>query len=392
MTEVWTRPLLRRDEVRWGSRVPWLAALLAAGWSLVAGLALASLPGLVVWIGQGADAPADEPLRLGATVWLAAHRAGLAVDGAILQLAPGGLSILIVLLLYRAARWAAHVAGVETPSEVLAVAGPAVGAYAAGGVALALLATSDAVTVAVAPAAVWTGLIAAAATGFGVLVEAELIRPLAHRLPAWQRTALRGAAMAVAGLLVAGAAVAAASAVAHADRVGAIGSTLDPDVPGLIVLAMLSAALVPNVVVWGSSFALGPGFAVGVGTSVSPAGVDLGLLPALPVLGILPADDLGAVGWLTLLGPVIAGAVAGNSIRRRTAPDEPLVVVAVVGLAAGLAGMAMAALAWLSGGSAGADRLAVIGPVPWQVGLATIVLVGLPALGIALARPRVRTG
>jgi Family of unknown function (DUF6350) len=394
VSEVWTRPLLRRDEVRWGSRVPWLAALLAAGWSLVAGLALASLPALVGWIGDGADAPADEPIRLGATVWLAAHRVGLTVDGAVLQLAPGALSVLIVLLLYRAARWAAHVAGVETPAEALTVAGPAVAAYAAGGSALALLATSGDVTVAVAvaPVAVWTALIAATATGYGVLMESGLTHSLAQRLPSWQRAAVRGAAVAVAGLLATGAALMAASAVVHAERVGAIGSALEPDVPGIVVLGMLTAAIVPNFVVWGASFALGPGFAVGAGTSVSPAGVDLGLVPALPALGLLPADDLGAVGWLILAGPVIAGMVVGDVVRRRMTTTAPLLVAGGIAVSAAVAGLAMAILAWLSGGSAGVDRLAVIGPVPWQVGAATVVLIGLPALAVALSRSRVPAG
>jgi len=388
VTEVWARPLLRRDEVRWGSRVPWLAGLLAAGWSLVAGLALATLPGLVIWLGEGAEASAEEPVRLGATVWLAAHRVGLTLDGVLLQLPPGLLSVLIVLLLYRAARWAAHSAGVETPTEALMVAAPAVAAYAVGGGAVALLGIADRVTVAVAPAAAWASLLATAAIGLGVLVEAELVRPLMLRLPAWQRAAIRGSVVAIAGLLATGAVLVAASAVSHADRVVAIGANLDPDLPGTFGLAMLTAAVVPNLVVWAASFALGPGFAVGAGTSVAPSGVELGLLPALPALGLLPADDLGPIGWLTLAGPVIAGVVAGTVIRRRTLEMTMARAAACVSLSMAGAGFVMAVLAWLSGGSAGADRLTVTGPVPWQVGVATVVLVGLPALAMTLARPR----
>jgi hypothetical protein len=45
----------------------------------------------------------------------------------------------------------------------------------------------------------------------------------------------------------------------------------------------------------------------------------------------------------------------------------------------------MAALALLSGGSAGAARLAVVGPVPWQVALATFVEIGLPAMLVVAA-------
>jgi hypothetical protein len=48
-------------------------------------------------------------VRPGAMVWLAAHRVPIDVDGATLQFAPGGLSILVLLVLYRAGRWVAHV-------------------------------------------------------------------------------------------------------------------------------------------------------------------------------------------------------------------------------------------------------------------------------------------
>ena len=44
---------------------------------------------------------------------------------------------------------------------------------------------------------------------------------------------------------------------------------------------------------------------------------------------------------------------------------------------------AMAVLALLSGGSAGAARLAVVGPVPWQAALATFVEIGVPATVVA---------
>jgi len=139
---------------------------------------------------------------------------------------------------------------------------------------------------------------------------------------------------------------------------------------------------VPNAVVWGTAFALGPGFAVGTGTSVAPGGVELGLVPALPPLGALPADDLGTMGWLVLAGPVLAGVLAGWIIRRRLATMRD--VLLCLGLTICLAAVTMAVLAALSGGPAGAGRLSVIGPVPWQVAAATAGLVGGPALIVSL--------
>ena len=88
MTDLLARPLLRRDEPAWGSRVPWLAGVLAAAWALIAGFALAVLPGLLVWVDESAEAPVGDTLRFGAQIWLVAHRVGLQVGATDLQLAP----------------------------------------------------------------------------------------------------------------------------------------------------------------------------------------------------------------------------------------------------------------------------------------------------------------
>ncbi|WP_203417377.1 DUF6350 family protein, partial [Jiangella ureilytica] len=53
--------------------------------------------------------------------------------------------------------------------------------------------------------------------------------------------------------------------------------------------------------------------------------------------------------------------------------------------AGAIAAVAMAVLALLSGGSAGAERLTVLGPVPWEVAAATLGLVGVPAVVVVLA-------
>jgi hypothetical protein len=382
VSEVLARPLLRRDEPTWGSRVPWLAALLSAGWALVAGLAVASLPPLIVWLGDGAEAPVSEPLRIGASVWLASHRVGLNIDGTAIQLAPGGLAVIIALLIYRAARWSAHVSGVVGGRDSAAVVGPAVATYAAGAGLVAGLSGTERMSAAPQSAVVWSLLLAGCAAGLGVIREAGLARPLLARLEHWQRTAVRAAGVAVATLLAAGAGLVATSGVVHADHIGAVAERLDPDLPGILVLAAITAAIVPNAVVWAAAFALGPGFAVGSGTSVAPGGVELGLVPALPPLGALPADDLGAVGWLVLAGPAVAGVLAGWIIRRRlsTTRDVALCVALTICLAA----VTMAVLAALSGGPAGTGRLSVIGPVPWHVAAATAGLVGGPALMVSL--------
>ena len=57
---------------------------------------------------------------------------------------------------------------------------------------------------------------------------------------------------------------------------------LRPGVVGGFLLSLLAMAYLPNAAIWAVSYAVGPGFAVGAGTSVSPSGVFVGMIPAFP--------------------------------------------------------------------------------------------------------------
>ena len=396
VADLLTRPLLRRDEPAWGSRVPWLAAIVAAGWALIAGFAMSALPAVAVWISEGASQPLSDPLRFGARVWLAAHRIGLEVDGAEFTIAPLGLTIVFVLLLHRSARWAAHSAGVATTRGLLAVTVPAVLTYALGaGIVAGMSATRD---VAALPleAVAWAGAWAGAAVVVGAGHEAGLLTAWFARLPSVVRVASVAAAAALAGLLATGAVLSTVSVVVNSDQVGALAAALDAGALGASVLIVGGMLIMPNAVVWAVSFALGPGFAVGAGTSVAPGGVDLAAVPAVPVLGALPAELPGAVTWLVVIGPVLAGVLAGLIVCRRLEPDESGrqhwgMAAGVVAGAAVLAGVAMAGVALISGGSAGAVRLSEIGPVFWQVGAMTVAFVAV-AGNVVVAVQQIRTG
>jgi hypothetical protein len=387
MTDLLSRPFLRRTEPAWGSTVPWLAGVMAAAWALVAGLAIAALPAILVWIDEGASAPVGDPVRVGVQIWLAGHRAGLQIGDADVQFAPLGMTVVAILLLYRAARWAAHTAGVSTLRKAVLVVLPAVGLYAVGAWGLAMWSMTMSVSVDPLVASVWAGLTAAVGTGVGVVHEADLSGRLTARLPAWAVPVLGGAAVAVAGLLAVGALLVAISAIAHSDRIAAVAEALDPDLPGMLALAMAGAALVPNAVVWAASYALGPGFALGAGTSVAPGAVELGIVPALPALAAVPADAPGPWGWLVLAGPIGVGVLTGAGIRRISASGRVGMVGEAFG-AAVTAALLMAGLATLSGGSVGAARMSVVGPVPWEPALATFLVVGIPAMMVAALRGR----
>lgn len=214
--------------------------------------------------------------------------------------------------------------------------------------------------------------------------------------------AVRGAAIAVAGLVGLGALAVAVAVVLRGGQAIALYEAGHVDVIGVIVLSLAQLAYLPTLVVWGLSFVAGPGFAVGAGTAVSPAGTQLGVVPGIPVLGVLPES---ASPWLLTLVmlPIAAGAFAGWAIRSRLAEGRgtdaaagrirsaehgsTAVRLALAALVAVLSALAAALLALLAGGSMGPDRLAQAGPEPGPVALAVGVEV-LVGAGILLLSPR----
>lgn len=194
------------------------------------------------------------------------------------------------------------------------------------------------------------------------------------------------AGLAATALLLAAAAVAVAVLlfVRFADVVG-LYESLAAGPAGGFALTVAQILALPTVVVWAASWLLGPGFALGAGSTTGPFAAQLGPLPALPILGAVPADP---PSWAAavLVVPVLAGVAAGVLVRRaggRT-PAVPL------GLLAGIvAGLCMGALAAAVSGAAGPGRFAHVGPDALLVAGAAAALIGVPAmLGAAVTRPR----
>jgi hypothetical protein len=212
---------------------------------------------------------------------------------------------------------------------------------------------------------------------------AGLVR-VVQSLPAPVARCCGPAAAALAVQVGAAAVVLAALLGAGNARVVELHRALQPGAAGGAVLTLGQALVVPNLVLWTAAALAGPGFGVGTGSWVTLSVSKLGALPALPVLGALPAPGRLPVAALALLVvPVLAGVVAGALLARSqgSAPSLARRAVDVAGVAA-LAGVSMAVLAWLSGGPAGPGRLADVGPLPWLTGL---VFAAEVAAGAALA-------
>ncbi|MEZ3159289.1 DUF6350 family protein [Microbacterium sp. BWT-B31] len=135
----------------------------------------------------------------------------------------------------------------------------------------------------------------------------------------------RATAVAVAGLVGVGALAVAVALIMGAGEVIALFQAGHVDGLGVVTMTLAQLAYLPTLLVWGLSFVAGPGFSLGVGTAVSPAGTLVGVLPPVPVLGAVPETSSSFL-LLLALSPVAVGALAGWIARSRTVPrTAPLV-------------------------------------------------------------------
>ncbi|MFI6153476.1 DUF6350 family protein [Kitasatospora sp. NPDC051170] len=397
MTQLTGRPILGVPGEVGGRPVP--ADLLTGVRTALVGLAVVGVPVLGLWvITPYADDGAAGATRLAAALWLLGHGAPVLRGGAQapLSVTPLLLGVLAVVRLYREgaalerrrglrSRWGGPVA---LWAGYCAVA-VGVALHCAGAGVFRSRVLLDVLVVA---------LVAGAALAAGVRsadpeARAHPVLGLLDRLPAPYRPTAgaeavgRAALAAGAGLVAAGGVLVAVSALLSAVAGGGRGAAWLAGGPAALAgLVLLAVVLLPNAVVWGAAYALGPGFAVGAGTAVAPAGTRLGPLPDFPMLALLPAEGPGGWRWAALLLPALAGVVPALLLGRAAArePWAPAATV-VAGLAVALpAGVGAAVLAWLSGGALAAERMARLGPVPWWTGLAAAGWVALVAVPGAL--------
>ncbi|MFF2275403.1 DUF6350 family protein [Agromyces sp. NPDC058126] len=395
-----------------------LLAALEAAVSALIGLGVVLVPLLVVWavhFGLAVDAAAF--FRAAADLWLLGHGVDLVLQldpvTAERMALPGAgdpFPITITLLGFALASVAvgrrigrrSAAAGHSITGSVSAIV-----VYALVGAVLGLAAGSEA-----ASASLWQAIVLPAfVMAIGVVIGAVLetlreanlgdlaggwVRDRLDELPpagvdAVRRAARIGGAAAFGVLGVAAVLVAALIAVDYATIAG-LSQSLGAGVDGGILLTVVELAFIPNFVIWASAWLLGPGFAIGAGTTVAPGGTVLGPIPGVPLLGALPGDA-PMLGVLWLLVPVVLGfagawfvlgresASVASTEARGDVGSEPWWYPVAVGAGAGVvAGIVMGLLAWWSGGAAGPGRLAVVGPDPWAVALVAAATVGVGAI------------
>lgn len=223
----------------------------------------------------------------------------------------------------------------------------------------------------------------------------DALRARLDDLPAhWARVPaviVRGLGVSVLGLVSVGAVVVVAGLIARSTQIIALFQAMNVDAVGATVIALAQLAYLPTLLVWGLSFAAGPGFAVGADTAVTPAGTQVGVLPGIPVLGAVPEST---TPWLLLLAllPIAVGALTGWILRAHlpaTHDPEPIAPRLTVALSvAALTGGAGALMAVFAHGSIGPGRLTDVGPEPGPLAL-TLGLEVFVGLAILLLSPRV---
>lgn len=136
---------------------------------------------------------------------------------------------------------------------------------------------------------------------------------------------------------------------------------------GVVVMFLLQLAFAPTAIVWAASWAVGPGFTIGRGSSVSPLDTSLGPVPAMPLLSAIDPDPQPWMAAAVVL-PVLAGLLVGVLARQTLlagSADRPVHWWELAIAAAGggvLAGALLGIASVLSTGAIGPGRLSVAGP------------------------------
>ena len=355
---------------------------------LAIGVAIPLTPLTVLWVVQfGFGADWGLFWRTAVDTWLIGHgvdvtftldptiAASLGLAGAdqafTVTIAALGFALLTTLLGIRAGRRIAETR-FATLGAIVAAVTFAVSSLAVAASALDGLARASLVQAAILPLLFFGG---------GLLIGMNLARRdlgltpilrLPDAVPTLPReliaTSLRGGAAIVALLLAMASVITTLAILFSYASIITLYESLHTEVLGGILVTVAQLALVPTIVVWTASWLVGPGFALGTGSLVSPLGTSLGPIPAVPILGALPSGD-SAWGFVGILVPIVAaflvGAWFGPGIRRRL--DGYWVVVAAIAMGV-VAGLVLGILAWFASGGAGPGRLVDVGPNPWAVG------------------------
>ena len=380
------------------------ASLRAGALAAIGTWAVVVLPALVGWVAAPESSVGwFSAVFVGSGIWFLGHGQSIGAGGVAVSLTP---LLLLGVNVYIAYRWARRLAATQR----LAVSASAwsdvalrgvvpgfLGGYLlmAGLFALFTLGGVAAPGVAAVPGVLLVPLLA---LGF-VLVRPDdddspaFVRAVFRRGPTWLPTVWRVGWRGAGLLLAVGAGVVVLRLLLTYPSVLAIQSDYGVNVGGAVIVGLAQLALLGNAVTWALGFVAGPGFALALGSTVSPAGAVPGLLPLVPVLGAVPeAADYPPILYAVLLLPAAAGVLIGREVDRELEFfGNVRARITATAVAALLAAVVVVAVTALGNGAVGVDRLRAVGVplLPFAAALAAEVLAGaLLWLGILLLRER----
>lgn len=370
------------------------AVLLAALAGLLAALiswVVVTVPVLVAWLADELSATSLwEAAGIGIDLWAMAHRATIEVGTTQVVFAP----LLLTLVPLLACWYAVGQVVVDRPEARGAVrdvrgwrsAWAALGAgeliafvlgYLGSGLLLCSLAGLGQAPVVLASAVPGLLLTPVAACALSLWRERRRqeqptldrgLRWLELHTPVLLRRGVRPALQALAVLFVVALLIVVALLVIRYGRVLSLYEALGTGGAGATVLTLGQLMALPNMLVWTVGWTSGAPVSVGtvhLGWSSSTEGD----LPLIPVLGALPEPGaLPPYLWLSVLGPVLAGAWLGYRSSRAVPRLSPWWAKAQITLSAAvLVTATMLVLSWLALGGMSPGLLAQVGTAPLVV-------------------------
>ena len=331
----------------------------------------------------------------GAAGWLLGHGVPIGTSIGSLALAPLLLTLLVVWRLNRAGLHVTRAVGARRSGSIgtaLTVAFAIALTYSLLGSVTALAVDGRGTEVSAGRAALNFFLLGLAGALAGSLRGTDALSVLARRAPPALRHGIRTGVVAALLILAAGAAATGLSVAIGGGQAADMISAYRTGVAGQAGITLLSLAYGMNAVVWAAAYLLGPGFAIGAGSSIGLTEVTVGPMPTVPLLAGLPDGPMGAAGAALLAVPVLAGLAAGWLLTRRLTVAEKTdpswaLVLGSGALAGPAAGLLLGLLCRFSSGSLGDGRMAVIGPDPWPVALVATIMIAISvSIGAAAAR------
>ncbi len=154
-----------------------------------------------------------------------------------------------------------------------------------------------------------------------------------------------------------------------------ISVVLEPGLLGSILLFALNLFYLPNLAIATLSYFTGAGFAIGAGTLISPFTYNLGAIPTLPILAVVPTTAskwaLLAVLITVSVGVLLAICALGSS---SSALIQALILIAV----------SISILGYLASGSLMTSSMSAVGVSIWKLTLSIYLEIGLGVLLVVL--------